>query len=76
MKRSLISICQCDKVNTSSAMDQSYSDNRADTIVMSIGPLDILPCSVRRSDDFGILCGTLLLQEKEKLFQSNLICSW
>ena len=36
-------------------MDQSYSDNRSDTIVMSVGPFDILPCSVRRSDDFGIL---------------------
>ena len=43
-------------MKTSSAMDQSYSDNRSDTIVRSVGPFDILPCSVRRSDDFGILC--------------------
>ena len=41
-------------------MDQSYSDNRSDTIVRSVGPFDILPCSVRRSDDFGILCASCL----------------
>ena len=56
MKRSYISLWQCDKVKTLSAMDQSYSNNRSDTIVMSIGPLDILPCSVCRSDYFGNLC--------------------
>ena len=29
---------------------------RTVSLVMNIGPLKILPCSVRRSDGFGILC--------------------
>ena len=50
-------------------MDQSYSDNRSDTIVMSIGPLDILPCSIRRSDDFGILCTYIEVSHFESCWQ-------
>ena len=49
-------------------MDQSYSDNRSDMMVMSIGPLDILPRSVRRSDDFGIHCNTIYNHGQNKIW--------